>query len=647
MALCSLCHVMPADRRVECQGYALPYCSQQCASVMHRALLVGVKRKGEEEDDDSEGKRKRPNPLQEATDLLLQRFQEAMRRGQLDNIRENMERLRHAQETMAQQLAAQPGTPEYVLHPTADSWFYLPTDVRLIILSGISLMDLMKMRTTSPYVQRQVDQEPLWRHFCVQGPLARTLHCPPRLYLRSWRDQGLTLLRAHSYAVWRPHDPLRPMAWIPSMEEAAQGRCILEVRHDADKAPGGDHRATDNWQEELAKRGITQVAMDRGHLLQAMQSRPLLLQIWDRWVLFTPQMAQQHTGPRVFGQVQERWWKPGEATVQNPRYGHVFLPGQGHDAPLIVFADTEEIIHTLANRPKDLGFDQLPQEPANVIRVYRDGLRVIMYSAIHPPEEHHVLSIEFTYDSEYVLRVLNQDRHQVVGRRFLWKLASPAALDGMKTLRETRALTNQDWLDAPSDTLHTLHQAVGHSVDWLDRVPTGMDIRPGNYVLEITFHAVVALDTGRVFWVKDRNGIRLAPLHPADQQGPVPATDTYSPDLMFLVKEGYDNTFRQHPNIAVDGLTRIFHAVRDKGMLPAGTEVPPTFGSGTYEDSLMPPKTPMRRFSAPPGHEQLGLALLYQPSRRMLMLPLVSAPLDRPVLLTHGVEGIASHLQGK
>jgi hypothetical protein len=238
MSLCLVCHASAARALSCCSGFRVPVCGSRCSELLHDLLLVGgpvggdpAKRKLHDEaarDESSsssakgeqDGSPKRPkresealagSPLSKLTSLLLQASPAS----------------RHNAILQAEQQAQTGALP--VIAPSSD-WSKLPAELRLMILSGLPLLDLIKLTQNSPVLYRNMQQESLWKYFCT-GPLARLFGAPQRLCLRTWREQGRTLLHSTSYLIWRPQDRSRPVRYVMHPDEP-KNQPVMEVYFD-------------------------------------------------------------------------------------------------------------------------------------------------------------------------------------------------------------------------------------------------------------------------------------------------------------------------------------------------------------------------------------------------------------------------------
>jgi hypothetical protein len=660
MAECTLCHVLPADRQVECQGYVLPYCGKECASLMHK--LIGVngdgKRKPEDpeddDDDNSNSKRARPNALTELTNLLVARMQEAARRGQVEDVDAAIARLRQAQQDLEQQRPTPMETtlPSHVLHAPNDSWFVLPVEVRLVILSGLSIMDLMRMRATSPYVQRQVDQEPLWRHFCTRGPIARVFGTPPQLYMRTWLEQGMTLLRAHSYVVWRPHDPIRPVAWIPSAAERAANRPVVEIHYDADM-PLSNVSATEGLRmERLANQRITRVLIDRVCFLNIVQRK-------YQWQAD----LNNHTAGVLLrlGDAEPVSGYFFDKVPVDGRAAGVFVPDWAHRDNSIISQNAGELT-PMTVLSIGSSFASIKGRGADIrvhlVRVYQNGVVPKMLSLPHdhndglPGYQEHLRIIQFSvkYDSnksEEVLKVSHGKEHTVRALRFVWR-APPAAT--IRALLEAGKLLKRDWLDGSTETLRTIQWHVGDSLDDTDDKPAVP--RPGTYALEVVYGLVYDITADaewELHWCEDPLARRLVPLVP-QQEVPIPATDQiveplylidYAVHLPSEEEDAYARPNMANVSDADLARTRAYLAqvkqldlVHDEILEDEPDEGERQRAYRTWFSSYI--HEPIQ------SHHNKGVAVLYKPSFRMAMVPMVLTNPNRAVRLTKGVEGIAA-----
>jgi hypothetical protein len=259
MSLCLVCHTSAAHALSCCSGFRVPVCGSQCGEALHDLLLVGgpvvgddpAKRKHEDADESSssaEGERdgspkrskREPgggalegSPLGKLTELLLK----AAPASQHSAIRQAEQQV---------QTRAPP-----VIAPSAN-WWRMPAEIRLMILTGIPLLDLIKLSWNSPPLYRNMQQESLWKYFCT-GPLARVFGAPQRLCLRNWRDQGRSLLHSKSYLIWRPQEPNRPVRYVMHPDEP-KNQPVMEVYFDDAKPAANVYRLSVNspWLHLLA-----------------------------------------------------------------------------------------------------------------------------------------------------------------------------------------------------------------------------------------------------------------------------------------------------------------------------------------------------------------------------------------------------------
>ena len=233
---CLLCTVRSASSLLACSGFSLPVCSTECGDLLHALLTVQTvsaplkggsddepstpppKRKADADADAEEQGAKRAkespsgSPLGKLTALLVSRLQQS-------GDPEAAQRLQVASTQLLSDGAV----------ISLEGWNAIPAEVKLLILSGLPILRVLRLGGLSREMYQITRDEHLWRHFCT-GPLANVFGTPrDRLCLRSWREQGLTLLRSKSYVIRRPNNPIRPVVHISLPDEAQIVRGELDT----------------------------------------------------------------------------------------------------------------------------------------------------------------------------------------------------------------------------------------------------------------------------------------------------------------------------------------------------------------------------------------------------------------------------------
>jgi hypothetical protein len=659
---CVLCHVIPATQRVTCLGFTLPYCSEVCANMMHRMLddtapinaNGGDKRKAEEdeppeEEDATEKRQKRmramaQSNLADLTSLMLQRFEEAMRAGHVTAVEENMKRLQEAKEKLTQNVLPMEITlPPHVLNAAAGEWFFLPAEVRLLILSRLSIAELMKLRTLSPYVKAQIESEKLWEYFCLRGPLARLYQPAQRLCLRSWREQGLAMLQSHSYVVFHPHDPAHPVSWMPA--RVHHYTPVVTIHYDS--AEGVTriaanqfflHKLLDGWRTDF----IT------GRNYEKLRANIIYLRIGTtgRWYRRDANTELQDD-LRWYLEPMPLDWKSEDANPSKDalvrRYAML------SDATIIV-ADTPEILAQYSDVAYR-GYNTYNVVNVGVIHVFPTRLAIRGFP--RSLREASLPMIQPNTGDQNQLLFSMREKHSVTVLRLIWKIPTPAGIQVMaKKIRESSKPAAEvaeyggmgpyafleDWQEACTETALIWELEEGkRPTEARNKVsPTG---RPGTNALEVYFF--LHPQYRRISWTLDRYACRIVPNNAAERITPIPREDTIKEMLFVPIEPILNNFERLLPSSPSTPQALVLATQLYAEKLIEQEEVTNINYRPFWSKLRIAKHNQMEEESA----DHMGIAVLYKPSYRMALLPYSArASALQPLTLTHGVEGIASRI---